>query len=152
MRRCMALVGLIALLTGCCIAQTGEDGIKATLFSDGEARPCDEADELAAAALRLLQNAGEVAMLAVGPDLIDSIKASDMALEIVWPDTLTVTLPSGVKDRLSRVLLPLTGEYGPQEGNSSVLIFFGIEAYGTPALINEAAQAELTRIGELLGR
>ncbi len=146
----MAVLGLIALLTGCCIAQTAEPGIKALLWSDGEALPCEQADELAKLSLDLLASADDEARLIVGSDLIDSLRASGTALEIIWPDTLTVTLPSGVKDRLDRVLIPLKGEYASD--GASALILYGIKDYGTPALMNNSAQAKLDRMGELLGR
>lgn len=148
MKRLMAVVGLIALLTGCCIATTDEPGIKALLWSDGEARPCEQADSLAQSALKLLQTADDEARLIVSPDLIDSLKASGTALEIIWPDTLTVTLPFGAKDRLERVLIPLKGEYASD--GASVLILYGTNTYGTPALLNNAAAEELSKMGELL--
>lgn len=148
MRRCVALMAVITLLASCCVGKSGGPGIKALLWSDGEARPRENAEELAALALALLEAADDEARLIVGPDLIDSLKASGTALEIIWPDTLTVTLPSGVKDRLDRILLPLTGEYAPD--GASALILYGIKDYGTPALLNNAPAEELNRMGELL--
>lgn len=146
----MVLVGLIALLTSCCIAKTSEDEIKASLWSDGEAQSQNKSEELAACALSLLESADDTVHLIASPDLIDSIKATGPALEIVWADTLIVTLPSGIKDRVTRVLLPLAGEYGPQEDNASVLILYGTKSYVTPPLMNNSAQAELKKIRELL--
>jgi len=144
----MALVGMIALLAGCCVAKTDRPGVKALLWSDGKALPCEQADSLAQSALELLQSADEEARLIVSPDLIDSIRSSGTALEIIWPETLAFNLPSGAKDILGRVIIPLKGEYASD--GAGALIFFGTKSYGTPALLNHAAAEKLARIEALL--
>jgi hypothetical protein len=143
--------GLIALLTACCIAKTGEVAIQATLYKDGGKEEISDPMELAGIAVRLVNTSNDVAMLIVSPDLVESIKSSGTALEIVWPDSLTVNLPTGFQDKITRVLLPLSGDYAPAGDSGSVLVFYGTDkGYVTAPVLNHAAREDLERIRQLL--
>lgn len=161
MAKLLLMFCCIAFSTACCMNKDQQDGDSAagtaapgticTLFSDGKAVSAQPADTLGALALKLLESSTDQVLMMVTPEMLESIRSEGDALEAVFPDTLTVTGPTGVKHRIDRILIPLSGDYGPGDGLGSALILFGNKNYTSGPLMNAQAKADLTRIRELLG-
>jgi len=145
-------LGLFALALTSCVAQSAGDEATVCLWQNGSRREIEKADEIAAISLRLLNSAQDVSLLIVDPDLVDSVKNEDSALEISWPDSLDLELISGYKGGITRIFIPLSGEYRPADG-ASYLIFYGTQkGYITPPVLNHNASGEFAKIEELLKR
>jgi hypothetical protein len=150
MNRIMLLIGCVALLTSCCIAKTGKKETACYLYQQGKATRITDSDSLAYLALRLLETSDDTVLMGVTKEMIASIKENDTALEIVYPDTLTVSLPSAMKYRIRRIMVPLGGEYGPGEDLKSAMILFGDGTYISPPRLNTHAKSDLSRIKAIL--
>lgn len=150
MNRMMAIIACVALVTGCCMAKTGRDKLRCVLWEGGEQSEMSQVDSLAAVSLQLLAKSDDQLRLLVTPEMIASIKASDTALEVVFPDSVTTRTSPGAQDRITRILIPLSGEYGPPPELSSAVIFFGTDTYVTGPSQNNFARPELLRLLELL--
>ena len=151
LRFALLLLG-VALMTSCCIAQNAkQDSLKCTLWQAGEASQPQAADSLAAIALRLLATADDELRLIVTPEMVETIRKTDTALEIVFPELFSAVTAFGVKQEIDRVLIPLSGEYGPPPEFSSALILFGDSTgYFTGPNQNNLARPELLKLLELL--
>ncbi len=151
MSRIFVLLGCVALFTSCCIAKTGKkDELKCLLWQDGKATELAAADSLAAIALSLLASADDELRLLVTPELTQGILDHDTALEVVFPSLITADTAFGVKHQIRRLLIPLSGEYGPPEDLASAIIFFGDDGWITGPNQNNFARPELLKMLELL--
>ncbi len=150
MNRIMLLVGCVALLTSCCMAKTDKPAVRCTLYQDGKAVELVDADSLAVISLRLLENCDDHLLLIVTPDLIDSLKKDSIALETVFPGAVTVQTRFGYKQKITKILIPLSGDYGPSEDLSSAVIFSGEKGYGTAPCVNSQSNADLLKLKSLL--
>lgn len=140
----------IALLTSCCVAKTSEPQAQCTLYRDGKSVAIADADSLVQIVTRILNSCDDQLLLIVSPDLITQIKASDVALETVFPQSITATSPNGSKRVVSKVLLPLSGDYGAPEDLAYAVVFSGEKSYVTPAWTNSNARDDLQKLKTLL--
>ncbi len=152
MPRMLALLALVALVASCCVAKTAKKGrVQATFWQSGQATKLAAPDSLAAIALRLLATADDELRLIVTPEMVKGILDQDSALELVWLEVFTADTAFGVKQEIDRVLIPLSGEYGPPEDLASAVILFGdANGYITGPNQNNFARPELTKLRELL--
>lgn len=148
----LALLALVVLIASCCVAKSAQKSqVKATLWQAGQATEPAEPDSLAAIALRLLASADDELRLIVTPEMVQGILDQDTALELVWPETFTADTAFGVKQEIDRVLIPLTGEYGPPDDLASAVILFGDgKGYVTGPNQNNFARPDLLKLRELL--
>lgn len=152
MLRFALLLLCVALVTSCCIAQNAKkESLKCTLWQAGEASRPAAADSLAAIALRLLATADDELRLIVTPEMVEAIRTGDTALEIVFPKLFSAATAFGVQQEIDRVLIPLSGDYGPPPELSSAVILFGDSTgYFTGPNQNNFARPELLKLLELL--
>lgn len=140
----------IALLASCCMAKTSEPQAQCTLHRDGKAVAIADADSLVQIVTRILNSCDDSLLLIVSPDMIAEIKRSDVALEIVFPQSFAATSPDGSKRMINKVLLPFSGDYGSPADLSYAVVFSGEKGYVTPAWSNSHAQTDLQKLKTLL--
>lgn len=150
MNRIWFILMLFPLLASCCVNKTADEGTRAILYKDGDAILVNEPDSLISVAMEIVQGCDDVLRLAVLPEMIDSLKARDIALEIIFEETIGIDSPFGRVVEVNNILIPLSGDLGPDPEMSSAMVLFGVDTYENGPFQNRFARPQLIKLRQLL--
>ncbi|MGC9362209.1 MAG: hypothetical protein ACP5F3_04690 [Candidatus Syntrophosphaera sp.] len=150
MNRIWLIIFLFPLLASCCVNKSADEGTRCILYKDGDAILMSEPDPLISVAMEIVEGCDDVLRLAVLPEMIDSLKAKDTALEIIFEDTIEIDSPFGRKVEANNILIPLSGEFGPSTEMSSAMVLFGVDTYENGPFQNRFARPHLIKLRQLL--
>lgn len=150
MNRIWLIMFLFPLLAGCCVNKSADEGTRCILYKDGDAIQISEPEPLISVAMEIVKGCDDVLRLAVLPEMIDSLKVRDTALEIIFEETIEIDSPFGRKVEANNLLIPLSGELGPSPGLSAAMVLFGVDTYENGPFQNSSARPHLIKLRQLL--
>lgn len=99
----------------------------------------------------LLSTADNLLRLAVTPETIREIQSSEFSIELVYREPKAFVIPFNQTTlRPYRILIPLTGEFGGEEGKAIATLFHGYPEYSGGPYRNSSGLSEIRRILRLM--
>lgn len=149
------LVTLVAAPTICCDGKDGGNvsgnGIQIIFHRNGEEKTIDPQlpgfRKLARACEELFTTSDDVLRLIVTGETISSIRNGERAVEIRYRESRDFIMDlNGSVLRPSRLLIPLSGEFGGEQGDAPATIFHGHPDYSAGPVTNSGGSGPVKRI------
>ena len=116
---------------------------KTFLYKDGiQLSATANTDSVVAYVQTLLDNVDDAYDLLVTEELIHSLKEKETCLEIIFPETINVTIGASHIIKLDRILIPISGNFSGRH----ITVFWGIKKYSSGPYVKKGSSDELKRI------